>query len=153
MPSLYFRINRIVNLPRDEICFKWTQNKCFEYRPNKEGKWFCGTRDQKKPHILMKRDWSPQSPTAFRFTMKASKRLLEQMEAARTERRQVPAWDLPLICDEELTEVCQILEFAEYRLVSNVCSRKWSIIKTNHLPSATEKLLYQQFVLLHSGWR
>lgn len=68
----------------------------------------------------MRHDWSPESLSAFRFTISVSERLNREiiMFGKDEEPEEMSVWKIPSLADEELTTVSQIYEFVEARLVS-----------------------------------
>ena len=105
----------------DDICMKWRENKCYEFRCNAEKKkWHCGSNGVYRPHINICRHWSPASPTAFSFTISASERLSEAIAAFGRELDGATAqvWTIPALADEDRTIVPHITVFVSQRLVS-----------------------------------
>lgn len=112
---------------RDEICFNWLQNKCYEFKWDAEAKfWYCGMKKGvRRPHPMIRHDWDPEQGTAFRFTITASKRVTKHLndyglepEELANPARQMRTWKIKAIADESLTTVRQIFDFACNRMVS-----------------------------------
>ena len=107
----------------DEICQKWRENKCYEFRKGwLTGDWYCGSKGIHRPHVNIRHDWSPASMTAFRFTISASERLNMALAMYGKEVAPVPLpnWRIPAMADEEKVTVGQINDFVSHRLVRTI---------------------------------
>lgn len=108
-----------------EICQEWRENKCFEFRfDSVKCQWYCGSAGVYRPHVNICRHWSPQSATAFSFTISASERLSRAINdygrdaaAAAAQLEPVPIWSIPALADSQRTPVHQITDFISRRLV------------------------------------
>lgn len=123
---MHNRLDQINGMTPDQICCRWRENKCSEFRWNDEkNEWYCGTKGVYRVHHLTRHDWHPiHTPTAFRFNVSATNKLNGAI--AKFELQELPekvdSWRIPCIADEKYTTLGEIVAFVETRLLSKIRS-------------------------------